>query len=375
MRRKTIVGDIYKTNQYGDCQIIELTSITHCKVRFLLTGYEKIVERGELKRGRVRDPFYPIYYGVGFTGSEMSYKSKEYNKIRSLWSGMLERCYDKKSEYYYLYGGNNVTVDDRWFNLENFIQDIKLFENYDKWLNKTNPYEWQLDKDYKCRLLGLENKIYSKDTCMFATSEMQSIFQLDKKIIGYVNGIETFRFDSMSQAGRSLNLSSAGIRLCVNKKTNHTGKYNNIPIVWRYEGDLDIDYIENNQLFNGFVEGILVFKSITIKEAVEVSSLNSYSGIYNCAKYKLNYAGFYKSKPITWRYIEDNNIPNVIVNDKGKSFIGKVNGNVIFKYKQAIDAEKELKIHATSIIKCCKGKSKSAGKYEGVPINWEYVEV
>lgn len=42
-------------------------------------------------------------------------------------------------------------------------------------------------------------------------------------------------------------------------------------------------------------------------------------------------------------------------------------------YESAMDAERQLGIDHSSIIKCCRGKLKSAGKLNGAKLIWEYV--
>ena len=234
MVKRTIIGDIYKTNNYGECQIIELTSTTHCRVKFLQTGYEKIVERGELKRGRVRDPFYPIYYGVGFTGSEISYKDKEYIKIRKLWESMLRRCYYKENDMYKYYGEKGVIVDNRWFNLENFREDIKELENYNKWIDKKDAYSWTLDKDKYSK----DVKLYSKDTCWFTTMSNQVLLQNKVKIIGYVNGEKKLEFSNIKHIEDTMGISSPRVCGSLSKRDKSAGKLDGVPIAWRYEDEI-----------------------------------------------------------------------------------------------------------------------------------------
>ena len=74
---------------------------------------------------------------------------------------MLSRCYNKNNQYYRLYGGAGVTVDNRWHNFYNFYNDIQTLDgwNKDDFLNK----KITLDKD-KLQQKS-DKKVYSKDTC------------------------------------------------------------------------------------------------------------------------------------------------------------------------------------------------------------------
>ncbi len=60
------------------------------RIHFLKTGYGRVVEKVEMKRGKIKDKFEKSVFGVGYMGNvKMTDHKKEY----SVWSGMLERCY------------------------------------------------------------------------------------------------------------------------------------------------------------------------------------------------------------------------------------------------------------------------------------------
>ena len=58
------VGDIRKSNKYGEYKIIKKYNCQKYRIRFLLTNYEKDVCASCITYGEIRDPYYPIYYGV-----------------------------------------------------------------------------------------------------------------------------------------------------------------------------------------------------------------------------------------------------------------------------------------------------------------------
>lgn len=47
-------------------------------------------------------------------------------RIYSIWHGMIGRCYDKSNASYIRYGAKGIIVCDRWFKIENFIEDMGL---------------------------------------------------------------------------------------------------------------------------------------------------------------------------------------------------------------------------------------------------------
>ena len=107
-----------------------------------------------------------VVYGKGINDM-LGWGSKcEYNeRVYRLWKDMIQRCYSEHSlERFPTYKG--CYVCDRWLLLSNFVEDIKLIENYDLWLSglseKRNPYE--LDKDIKS---DGKNKCYCLEQCQF----------------------------------------------------------------------------------------------------------------------------------------------------------------------------------------------------------------
>lgn len=66
---KIKVGDIRKSNKYGDYEIIKRYNSQKYRVRFLLTNYEKDICASCVIYGEIRDPYYPIYYGVACQGN------------------------------------------------------------------------------------------------------------------------------------------------------------------------------------------------------------------------------------------------------------------------------------------------------------------
>lgn len=131
-------------------------------IQFINTGSVREVLKTNVLKGKVKDLYAPSVYGVGYLGGlKNSTKCTGYQ----LWKNMLKRCYTDDPKGYKKWG---TTVDIRWHCFENFHNDIKKLENYDKWLENKIPYD--LDKDFK----GGCN-IYSFHNCSFvSTSDNRS---------------------------------------------------------------------------------------------------------------------------------------------------------------------------------------------------------
>lgn len=170
MRINIDYDKIYYNKTYGYFKIIEEleTKIVkdgtrrYVKVKFLVTGTEIVSELSHAIKGEVRDPFAPVYYGVGYIGNV---PNSQDNILFDRWYSMIKRCYNKNYKRYCQYGGIGITVDPRWHCFEYFIYDCQFLLNYDKFIQ--NPSMYHLDKDYLQQNIPKEQRVYSKDTCVF----------------------------------------------------------------------------------------------------------------------------------------------------------------------------------------------------------------
>ena len=121
----------------------------------------------DFKKGKIKCPYEPRYFGVGYLG-EGKYKMSENGKLKrecKIWQSMLTRCYNPKyHEREPNYKGCKV---------ENYLLN---FQHMGEWIDE-NYYEVPgetmcLDKD----ILNKGNKIYSRDTCIFVPKKINSLF-------------------------------------------------------------------------------------------------------------------------------------------------------------------------------------------------------
>lgn len=150
---KVEVGSIYKTKSYGDLRVLKYNHARDVEVEFIATGYRSKAEASDIRKGAVKDVYFPIRYGVGFIGegSHTASSGGNNSKVYNTWSGMLERCYykirqDKQPTY------KGCSVHEIWHNFQNFASwyEVRFRDGY------------QLDKD----LLFIDNKVYSPSTCV-----------------------------------------------------------------------------------------------------------------------------------------------------------------------------------------------------------------
>ena len=161
---KDCVGKVCKSKSSGDFKIVKYNDAKDVEIQFLKTGFETVVELGNIRNGKVKDPYVPSVYGVGIIGAKYpitinGVKTKEY----MLWTRMLQRCYsDTLKKKCPTYEGCKCS--------ENF----KSYEYFYEWCNKqigSDNEGWHLDKD----LLIKGNKVYSESTCVFLPQEINTL--------------------------------------------------------------------------------------------------------------------------------------------------------------------------------------------------------
>lgn len=155
------VGRICKSRTCGDFKIISNINSRNIKIQFLDSGSLTISQSSHVRRGNVKDYYYPTVLGVGYIG-EGIYKLS--SPIGRKWNSMLTRCYSKdyhKEKPTY----TSCEVSEEW-------QDLQEFG---KWYEETYPNDgedYELDKDFK--ILG--NKLYSSHTCVWLPRKINSFF-------------------------------------------------------------------------------------------------------------------------------------------------------------------------------------------------------
>lgn len=159
-------GEVHINNQGCKFTIIKCDHSDRCTVEFENGYIVTNVKYGNIKLGKIKNPYYPSVYGVGYLGVGKHTSLKNYKKQKSYctWASMIQRCYgriDNKKQASYI----NKTVIEHWHNYQNFAE---WFES------KYNPEymeDWSLDKD----ILFKGNTIYSPETCCLVPRVLNNI--------------------------------------------------------------------------------------------------------------------------------------------------------------------------------------------------------
>ena len=127
---------------------------------------------GDFKKGEIKCPYEPRYFGVGYLG-EGKYKMSENRKHTDeydIWHGTLMRCYDPKcQEKHPTYKG--CKVEDYLLNFQHMCEWLE--KNY----YKVPGESMHLDKD----ILYKGNKVYSRETCIFVPQRINNLFVKSNK--------------------------------------------------------------------------------------------------------------------------------------------------------------------------------------------------
>ena len=192
---KDCVDKVCKSKSSGDFKILKYNDAYNVDIQFLKTGYETVAELGNIRNGKVKDPYSPSVFGIGVLGTKHLSKVNGVNtKEYMLWAHMLQRCYsDTFKKKNPTYEGCEAS--------ENF----KYYEYFYEWCHKQIGFGvegFELDKD----LLVKGNKVYSENSCVFIPVEINLLLVKRENMRGkYLIGVSWNKRDKafVAQVGKN----------------------------------------------------------------------------------------------------------------------------------------------------------------------------
>lgn len=169
--KNEIIGKMF-TNKYGTYKVVDYINANKVCITWIDSNHHTMfAQKHDVLRGAVKNPFCPIFYGVGYFGVGKHKTNGEYKTIYSVWKNMLKRCYSQEDRAEWpTYEG--CTVSSFWHNYQNFAE----------WY-LTNQYRqdgWHVDKD----IIQIGNKEYSSEKCCFVPAEINALFTKANSIRG-----------------------------------------------------------------------------------------------------------------------------------------------------------------------------------------------
>lgn len=198
---KCYIGEIGTNSKGTKMEIVGVRCKSDIDVKFL-DEHQYIKEHTTYQLftvGTIKNPFDPTIYNVGYigVGKQVPSINRVHTRMYKVWSAMIRRCYDYKSEHIYHSYYNRCTVCDEWKNMQNFGDWYD--DNYIECEGRLH-----LDKD----ILHPGNKIYSPDTCLLIPQSLNSLFINVPNKTGLPNGVRKIssgRFSS-SYSGKQIGI-------------------------------------------------------------------------------------------------------------------------------------------------------------------------
>jgi hypothetical protein len=221
MRESKIkIGAIFKNTKGCEFQVNSKVSGIWYEITFLSTGFTTIVPCYRIITGSISDYLYPSISGIGCLGFA---KPKNNLLAYHRWRAMLARCYVPNDPAFPDYGAKGVTVCERWWRFDHFLEDLPKIEGYDEGLF----FDRKLDLDKDKKQQGVENKIYSLETCCFLTRIENNRFRGNKRwkdFIAYSPDGEVYYAKSIKDFAIEHKLSENYISQCLRHiKTKYNG--------------------------------------------------------------------------------------------------------------------------------------------------------
>ena len=156
-------GAVFKTNNYGDVEIVDYINSSKVKIRFINTNHIKEEYLSSVRLGCVRDDSIPTTCGFGFFDVEGASIGRNAIREYRLWNAMINRCYNENLRH------KNPTYKDC-----SVSEEWRYLSNFEEWCNQQigfNIEGFELDKD----ILVKGNKVYAPETCCFVPKEINSV--------------------------------------------------------------------------------------------------------------------------------------------------------------------------------------------------------
>lgn len=163
--RRIEVGDVFNTKEGDKVEVVEYVKATKIVVKHRYRGHFTSVSADRLRKGMIKNPYWPSVFGVGYlgVGEHKTSEGGRHTPHYKSWQRMLQRAYCPQYQAKHpTYRGMGVCPD--WHNFQTFST---------WWEEQPNAGRkgFTLDKD----LIVGGNKEYGPKVCSFVPQEMNTI--------------------------------------------------------------------------------------------------------------------------------------------------------------------------------------------------------
>lgn len=185
-------------------------------IRFRASNYETEVDRNAAKSGKIKDPYKPTAFGIGYYGEpDGKTRDGDNDVLYKAWHNMLHRCYDISSKDYLAYGGAGVRVCTRWYSFAAFSHDARMLPGYvHKLMTRA---DFALDKDH------YGGTVYGPDTCIWLPRKINGGYINTRPFEAVSPDGEVFYHVSASEFARDHGLTQSKVSECLTKGGSHKG--------------------------------------------------------------------------------------------------------------------------------------------------------
>ena len=210
-------GAVHESARCGKYKVLKDEGFDRVFIKFVETGYEKVIKRSQIKTGYIKDPLYPFLFGVGYFGEGEYTATRGGKPTRSYgaWEGMVRRCYDKNKNGCERYSGRGVSVCKEWLNFQNFARWFSAQPN-------SNLRGFEVDKD----IINPSAKTYSEENCAIVPHYINALLTTTNAKRGeFPVGVCKHRAGFLAQCNRNGKRVKLGVFNSVDDAFNAYKKY------------------------------------------------------------------------------------------------------------------------------------------------------
>ena len=158
------IGQEFKNNQGCVFKIISIVDDEHVEIEWQdKFKFKVIIPTKTILKPSNKNPYHPTVFSKGYLGDYKKSCDSNIDKLKSykIWKHMLERTYDPN--YHAKFPTyRKVSLSEEW-------HDFSIFKS---WFDKNYIEGYSLDKDLL--QMDVENRVYSKETCIFIPTFLNS---------------------------------------------------------------------------------------------------------------------------------------------------------------------------------------------------------